>query len=344
MLRPTTLFIVLATSQFAAGVNLRYKDSKFDLKGLVAPVFTPFLDDENRSLNLKIIPDYAEFLASKNISAVLVAGSTGEGTLLSVEERKKLAEAWSRAGRTNKLRLMIHVGGVAPIDVQNLAAHAESIGADSILCLPDLYLKPKSTEDLIEYLDGVSKAAPRTPLIYYQSSKVPNNVRPYDLLTLGGKRISTLAGIKIDSSDIKDGLEALRANENTGKNYTIIYGSKMPILPACGLGVETFMTASLNFVPEAAFEIIEFCGGRSDLEAGRAAQKRLSQMERDVLQYGGYVEAMKTATSLASGLYLGPPRAPFRSLSLTAAEKMSKDLARRGLSTEPSTLRNYKNL
>ena len=47
------------------------------------------------------------------------------------------------------------------------AAHAESVGSDSLLCLPELYNKPATIEDLVRYLKQVGKAAPKTPLLYY---------------------------------------------------------------------------------------------------------------------------------------------------------------------------------
>lgn len=47
------------------------------------------------------------------------------------------------------------------------AKHAESLHVDAILCLPELYFKPRTSEQLIEYLEIVGQAAPNTPLLYY---------------------------------------------------------------------------------------------------------------------------------------------------------------------------------
>lgn len=45
--------------------------------------------------------------------------------------------------------------------------HAEKVGADALLCLPDLFFKPKSEDELIEYLELVGHSAPNTSLFYY---------------------------------------------------------------------------------------------------------------------------------------------------------------------------------
>lgn len=94
-------------------------------------------------------------------------GSTGEFQALSLEERKSLAEAWMVAGKREKLHVMIQVGGCSIQDAIKLAAHAEQIGADSILSLPELYFKPTKPEQLIDYMQQIAKAAPNTPLFYY---------------------------------------------------------------------------------------------------------------------------------------------------------------------------------
>lgn len=98
---------------------------------------------------------------------MLVHGSTGEGPALSVKERKVISEAWVAAAKPTNLHVMIQVGGCPFPDVKELAEHAEQIGADSILTLPELYFKATQPEQLIEYLREISSVAPNTPLFYY---------------------------------------------------------------------------------------------------------------------------------------------------------------------------------
>lgn len=88
---------------------------------------------------------------------------------MNTAERKATAQAWMPAVKSQKnpSHVMIQVGGTSLPDVLELAKHAESIKADSILCLPDLYMKPRNISELVAYLRVVSKAAPNTPLLYY---------------------------------------------------------------------------------------------------------------------------------------------------------------------------------
>lgn len=69
---------------------------------------------------------------------------------------------------------MIQVGGAPMDDVIEMARHAESKGADALLCLPDLYFKPTNCQQLLNYLKIIGEAAPNTPLLYYHIPMMTN--------------------------------------------------------------------------------------------------------------------------------------------------------------------------
>lgn len=109
--------------------------------------------------------------------------------------------------------------------------------------MPELYFKPKTSEELIKYLSLVSKAAPNTPLLYYHipsftnvNSKcvltlfiivnVPNgmyiSVNMPEFLTKAEGKIDTLVGIKFTSCDLVEGAECIKVCN--GK-YAIFLGA-----------------------------------------------------------------------------------------------------------------------
>lgn len=49
-----------------------------------------------------------------------VNGTSGEGTSMSVDERKSVALAWAEAAKKTKLHLMVQVGGAPLPDVLQL--------------------------------------------------------------------------------------------------------------------------------------------------------------------------------------------------------------------------------
>lgn len=86
---------------------------------------------------------------------------------MTVAERKAVTEEWAKVVKTTKQHLMIQVSGCPLPDAIELAKHAEAIGVDSILALPELYFKPNNPLAVVNYLKHIGEAAPKTPLLYY---------------------------------------------------------------------------------------------------------------------------------------------------------------------------------
>lgn len=127
-----------------------------------------------RTINYDVIDKYANYLKSKGVQGVLVNGITGEGTTLRVDERKRLAEEWMKVSRKYGLMMVLVIGGLDIVDIYDLGEHAEKIGVDGIVLLPDLFYKPRIEEDLAEYFNTITKYITRTPLYYYHIPEYTN--------------------------------------------------------------------------------------------------------------------------------------------------------------------------
>ncbi|XP_066142514.1 N-acetylneuraminate lyase-like isoform X2 [Euwallacea fornicatus] len=267
--------------------------------------------------------DYATFLADNGVPAVLVHGSTGEGTSLSVPERKLLAEAWVAAGKLTKQHIMIQVGGCPLPDVKELAAHAESIGADSILTLPELYLKPTTPQDLIEYLQQISRVAPSTPLLYYHIPMWSNvNINMEQFLNLSVGKISTFHGIKYTSNDLSEGYNALKA---AGGRYAVFLGADTLVEPAAAIGFDSVIATSLNFMPGHFVQIMKAIKENRVSDA-RAIQEKLTAACKVITKNGAWIPTMKVAMNFVSPINVGSARAPLKNLSPEHVAELQVDL------------------
>ncbi|MEY4941656.1 MAG: N-acetylneuraminate lyase [Verrucomicrobiota bacterium] len=130
------------------------------LTNLVAATFTPFRADG--SVHLARIKPVIDRVLAQGVSGLYVCGSTGEGPLLTTEERKAVALAHVKAAR-GRVPVVIQVGHNSPMDARALAAHAQQIGADAISATPPGYFKPDTLEDLIKVLAQIAGGAPKLP-------------------------------------------------------------------------------------------------------------------------------------------------------------------------------------
>lgn len=298
----------------------------YTYRGLIVPVLTPF--SNNGSLNLDVIPKYATYLAKKGIKGILVNGTNGEGMSMSVAERKLVAETWIEAVKETKQHLMVQVGGAPLPDVIELAKHASGLRVDSILCLPELYFKPTTPKQLIEYLEIIGKAAPNTPLLYYHIPVMTNvNIHMGQFLESIGDKIPSFVGIKFTSANLEEGAQALRADN--GK-YTIFLGNNQLINAAYTLGIDSFILSSINVFPELVLDLLAVCKNGDMLKA-KDMQEKLSSAVIAIMKHSNRVQAMKIAMALLTDIDVGLSRASSKSISSEIVERiMIKDLTNLG--------------
>ncbi|KAF5303604.1 hypothetical protein FQA39_LY09851 [Lamprigera yunnana] len=296
-------------------------------QGLIAPVFTPFNNDLGRTLNLDVLPTYAQYLIDAGISGILVNGTTGEGMSMTVEERKLVAEVWSQLSTQGQLHLMLQVGGASLPEVLELAQHAEQIQANSILCLPELYNKPATYEDLIRYLQIVSQAAPNTPLFYYHIPSLSGvNLNMGELLKRLSGEIPTFSGIKFTSTVLDEGYTALTAN--SGK-YSVFLGADTIMAGAYALGFDSAIVTTLNIFPQYGQQILQ-CIKDGNISEAQAKQNDLNAAIEIITRNGSWVPTMKVAMNLLTSLNVGPAREPLKSLTTLEEAQIEDEL--RGLS------------
>src|SRR4051794_9572280 len=103
------------------------------LHGVIPALVTP-LDDRERVAS-RPMEQLLEKLYSAGCDGVYVCGQTGEGLLLSAEERKKAAEVSVQNSPRDK-QVIVHVGAYRTSEAVQLAQHAARAGARAISSLP----------------------------------------------------------------------------------------------------------------------------------------------------------------------------------------------------------------
>ncbi|XP_060535305.1 N-acetylneuraminate lyase B-like isoform X2 [Cylas formicarius] len=281
----------------------------YDFRGIMVPVLTAFHDD--MSLNLDAIPRYADYLAQCGIQGILITGTIGEGMNMKLDERKTLIEAWAKTVKATHQHLMVQVGGTCLSNVLELARHAESCGADSLLCLPEIYYKPKTIKEIVAYFKLVSASAPQTPLFYYNSpARTGVNVNILDFLKEAEGQIPTLRGVKFVDDTFNRAYDVLKAVD--GKyaifitNNTLVYGGAL-------LGFDSFMAPVLNLVPKLGIDLLKAVH-ESDLDKARNLQGVLTKIANIILKTDAYVPRLKAAANFVLPIKLGSVRSPLEAL------------------------------
>ena len=211
-------------------------------EGLIAAPFTPMQPD--RALNLNAVDHYARWLHQNRVVGAFICGTTGESMSLTIDERRQLAERWLAAAPAG-LRIIIHVGQCSLADCRALAAHAQSIGADSIACIAPFFFKPDGVSGLVDWCEQVAAAAPQLPFYYYHMPSMTGvSVKVREFLRLAGKRIPNLAGIKFTFEDLEDYERCLHLEDG---RFDILFGRDELLLSALELGARGAVGSTYNY-------------------------------------------------------------------------------------------------
>lgn len=282
---------------------------KFDhLEGLIAATFTPF--HPNGELNMEIIPEYARRLKKEGVKGVFVCGSSGEGLLMGIEERKAVSEAWMPFSE-DQFRVIVHVGSTSTKIAKELSSHAASIGADAIGCMGPCCFQPRDAQSLTAFCTEVASAARGLPFYYYHIPATSGvYVKMNEFLQIAGKEIPNLAGIKFTNNDMMDMMDCI--NMENGK-YDILHGHDETLLAGMTLGAKAAIGTTFNFIAPAFSKLIEKFRLKQ-LDEALEIQKEINQIIAVMLSTGSPISGGKAIMKM-SGLDCGPCRLPLSTLS-----------------------------
>ena len=167
------------------------------LKGAIAAAVTP-LAESGRSIDEAAVGPLVRFLADGGVDGILACGTTGEGILLSVEERRRVAERFLHE-RPNGLLVAIHAGAQTTEDTVALAAHAREIGADAVAVIAPPYF-PLDGEAVLGHLLAAAEASAPLPFYAYEFAARSGYAIPVEVVGRLRERAPNLAGIKVSDT------------------------------------------------------------------------------------------------------------------------------------------------
>jgi 4-hydroxy-tetrahydrodipicolinate synthase len=172
------------------------------LRGVIAAVATAA--DERNEPDLARSTKLARFLLDNGCDGLNVLGTTGEATSFSLDQRKRVMNAYRDAGLPMD-RLMVGTGAAAVADAVALARHAADLGFAGALILPPFYYKGVPDDGLHAYVDAIVTATASRPIPIYlyhfpAQSGLPWHIKLIKrLIDRFGERI---VGLKDSSGDL----------------------------------------------------------------------------------------------------------------------------------------------
>jgi dihydrodipicolinate synthase/N-acetylneuraminate lyase len=167
------------------------------LRGVLAAAVTPLRDDGTRLDDAAFGP-YVEFLAAGGLDGLLALGTTGEGILLGVDERKRVAQLFLEAAG-GRVQVAVHCGAQTTADTVALAADAAEQGADAVAVIgPPYYAFDEAA--LVRHFAAAAAACSPLPFYLYEFRARTGYAIPLTAIEQLRELAPNLAGLKVSDS------------------------------------------------------------------------------------------------------------------------------------------------
>lgn len=289
---------------------------KFAAKGIISAMVTPFTKGGDYVDFDKVGP-LAELLVKGGAAGLFPCGTTGEGPLMSPDERMTVVEEVVQAvGK--KVMVIAHTGAFDTATSVELTQHAANAGAHAAaLVAPGYYGYDDASLRL--YYKTVADSVKGFPVLLYNLPSCARNALSAELILDLANSIDNIVGIK-DSSGSMPLLTRLVGN--APKGFAVINGCDEHGFQAFTAGCPAVVSGCSNAVIDLYYGIY------SELQKGNtkkawAWQVKLEQAAR-IFQYGRKLSLFKEGMRLRGfdAGYVRPPQC-----ELSTAEK--KDLAKK---------------
>ena len=260
------------------------------LEGINPGILTLF--NEDKSIDYEGMKALLDFLMDAKVNGVYVCGTTGEFPLLTLEERKKIAETVVNYVK-GKITVYVHIGGITTGDAVELAKHACACGADGIGAVPPYYYS-YSEDELVEHFSKIANALPSDFPVYLYNipQRTGNWIKPSLFVKLA-ESCSNIVGIKDSSGSLTTVMEYLLAFRE--KDVTIIEGADEQLLSGLSAGCKGSVSGNANVFPEVFVKLWkEF--KENKLKEARETQLTIVKISQ-ILKYGN-IPLLKYALKL----------------------------------------------
>ena len=224
------------------------------IRGLIAPILSPFNDD--LSFDQNTYNELAKTLLNSGCAGLAPFGTTGEALSISAEERKQALDGLIDSGIDPSV--LIPGTGLCNLpESVALSQQAVDLGCEGVMVLPPFYFKGVSDNGLFSYYEEFIARVNRDTLrIYlYHIPQVSGVGLSIELVNaLKEKYPSIVVGIKDSSGDWENTKNLLSLD-----NFIVYPGSELPLVDAMKLGAPGCISATANLNSKPIAEVIDYC-------------------------------------------------------------------------------------
>ncbi|MDH3333259.1 MAG: dihydrodipicolinate synthase family protein [Gammaproteobacteria bacterium] len=291
------------------------------IRGLIAPILTPFNDDLTIASDLYV--EHAKWLFDQGCAGIAPFGTTGEALSVGIDERIAAIRALVDAG-IDPSRMIPGTGLSNIADTARLSRACLDMGCAAVMTLPPFYYKTVTEAALYRYFEQLITAiGPAARIFLYHIPPIAIvGIPPTLAARLHSDFPDQIVGIKDSSGDWDNTKELL-----TIESMIVYPGSELPLLDAMALGAPGCISATANLNAKMISTVIDLYQ-QGDIGSAEALHEDLKRF-RLIVEEHGPIPAQKRLLAIATGdPRWGNVRPPLTSMPEEAGRKLAAVLKR----------------
>ena len=291
---------------------------KIIFKGCGTAIVTPFNED---GVNFEEFGKLIEDQIKGNVDSIIVCGTTGESSTMTIEERKETI-SYAVKKVNGRIPIIAGTGGNCTKSVIEFTKWAESAGVDGALIVTPYYNKTTQA-GLVAHYTAIAKETSLPIILYNVPGRTGMNITPATCKELS--KIDNIVAIKEASGNLSQVAEIANLCGNDLNIYSGNDDQITPILAVGGIGVISVLS---NVAPKYTHDLIE------NFQNGNVSEAAKMQLKALPLVNALFCEVnpipAKAALNMI-GYDMGTPRLPLIEMSDSGKDTLRNALVDFGL-------------
>ena len=289
-------------------------------KGAGVAIVTPMKD--NQDVNYDKLEELINIQIAEGTDAIIIAGTTGESSTLTMEEHKDVIKAAVEFTK-GRIPVVAGTGSNCTRTAIQLSQEAEEAGVDGLLIVTPYYNKA-TQQGLISHYSQIADSTKCPIIMYNVPGRTGCNLLPETVAELF-KTKDNIVGLKEATGNMAQASKTMYLTDGKLDMYSGEDGLVLPLLSIGALGVISVWS---NVAPAKVHQLCQsyFDG---DIKTAQKLQREAIPLV-DALFSEVNPIPVKTAMNLM-GLQVGPLRSPMCEMGADNAKKLAQVMKEYGI-------------
>jgi len=264
--------------------------SEKKLKGVIPAVITPF--DRYGKIDEGMFQKQIEYLSTRRVNGFFVNGTTGEGVVMSDEEKQRLIELTKNFMDKNQF---LCAACLKPSTSQTIGEikSLQNLAPDFIAAVTPFYY-PADQKTIVKHFQEIAKNSP-FPVVIYNIPQCTHNPMSTDTIFRLAE-VQNIVGIKDSGGDFTFFLKCMEGD--LPEHFSLIQGYDNLYAPSLLLGADGLVTGLGNIWIEPYVSIYK--------EAKKGNIRRVKELQKEIDKLSTIIDKTenKTIQAIKAGTFI----------------------------------------